>query len=240
MSKSDKDLESRTVANSSLQQSSFVFFPEEEKIRRQLLQNPKQTLQAAEEALLKQAKKIADWKLCLAECFKIAVAATEKLAPEAKSFAENLPQSVFGVGNGTEFLLPLDRLFECVRTTEAVLDGVILKLDPFLLPDLFDPSRFAFLESVLPQTKIATRAEEIGAKGKMICAAAKDFSARIEVFLSTVIQPFVMQAAKAANVDHDGNNMRFGTLCALCGELQSAAGVFTIEWNEQAQKIGAI
>lgn len=240
MSKSDKDLESRTVANSPLQQSSFVFFPEEKTIREQLLKEPERTLQAAETALAAQIQKLEKRKTVFADCCWAAAKTAEELSAAAKSFAQTLPQSVFGVGNGEAFLLPLDRLFERVRFAEAELDRLILKLDFLLQPDRFDPSRFSFLESVLPQANIANRAEETGKNGEALFALAKELFRRIESFLTTVIEPFAAQAAEAADLANDGKAMRFGKLCALCGELQSAAAVFILEWKEQARKIGAI
>ena len=237
MSKSDKDLESRTVAKSPLQQSSFVFFPEEEKIRKELLKNPELTLQAANNALVDQQKKIEKWKTFLQGCYQTAQKTVKALSAAAVSFAQKLPQSVFGVGDGNAFLIPLDFLFEKTRAAEYVFNELILKLDPFWQPDRFDPSRFAFLESIMPQANVADQAKRIGKNGDRVQNCARNLSEQIDSFLSTVIHPFVTQAASAADLDGDGANMRFGKLCALCGELQSAAARFAEEWSKQLQKL---
>ena len=240
MSRSDKDPESRTVANSPLQQSSFVFFPEEETIRKQLLKDPDLTLQAAGKALEDQQKKIEERKTFVKTCFQAAAKAAKDLSDAAISFAQTLPQSLFGVGEGEAFLLPLDRLFERMRAGEVVFDRLILRLDPFWQPDAFDLSRFAFLESVLPQANMAKKAEQVAKKGETIQTAAKELSRGIDLFLQTVVRPFVNRAAEAADLENNGNQMRFGKLCTLCGELESAAERFAKEWNEQAEKIGSI
>ncbi len=237
MSKSDKDLESRTVAKSPLQQSSFVFFPEEEKIRKELLKNPELTLQAANNALADQQKKVEKRKAFLQGCYQTAQQTAQALSAAAVSFAQKLPQSVFGVGDGSAFLLPLDLLFEKMRAAECVFDELILKLDPFWQPDQFDPSRFAFLESILPQANVANQAERLGQNGNRVQNCAREFSEQIDSFLSTVIQPFVTKAASAADLDGEGANMRFGKLCALCGEWQSAAARFAGEWEKRSQKL---
>ncbi len=240
MSKSDKDLESRTVAKTPLQQSSFVFFPEEETIRKQLLKDPALTLQAAKTALENQQKKTEEQRTFVVACYRAAAKAAEDLSAAAKSFAQKLPQSVFGVGNGAEFLLPLDLLFERMRAGEVLFDRLILRLDPFWQPDRFDPARFAVLESVLPQANMAQKAEQAAKRGETVATAAKGLSESIESFLQTVVGPFTAQAAEAADLAHDGSNMRFGKLCALCGELQSAAARLKREWEEQADTIGLL
>ena len=237
MSKSDKDLESRTVANSPLQQSSFVFFPEEEKIRKKLLQNPDLTLQAAKNALEEQQKKVEKQTAFVAGCCQAAAKAAQELSLFAKSFAQKLPQSVFGIGNGEEFLLPLDLLFERIRVAEAKLNRLILGLDPFWQPDLFDASRFAFLDAVLPQANTKEKAEKAEQGGRTVRSAAQTLSGQIDAFLSTAVQPFFQKAGEAADLQKDGAGMRFAKLCALCGELQSAAGRFAGEWEQVANRL---
>lgn len=232
MSKSDKDLESRTVANSPLQQSSFVFFPEEETIRKTILEDPTRSIEAAKAALEGQREKLNLRRSYLRDIYARAAQAASALSGLAATFAQKLPQSVFGVGNGEDFIIPLDFLFEQIKEQENELDLLLLDLDPFWQPDPFDPARFAFLDSVLPQANLAKEAAETGARGEAILSGARAFSERIGLFCRDVIEPFFVKAEQAADVEHDGAGMRFGKLGALCGELQSAADRFAKECKE--------
>ena len=234
MSKSDKDIESRTVANPPLQQSSFVFFPEEKMIRKKILEHPELSIRAASAALEDQKKKLERQTAFLLSAYALGAQTGTELSALAASFTQKLPKSVFGVGEGGNFLLPLDLLFERVKACEMRLDRLILELDPFWQPDRFDPARFAFLETILPQANLQKEAEAVGAKGETIRTGARTLSERIGIFCQTAVEPFFQKAAEAADLEENGANMRFGKLGALCGELQNAAAQFARECTAKA------
>lgn len=237
MSKSDKDLESRTVANPLLQQSSFVFFPEEKTIRKKILEDPERSIQAASSALEAQTAKLERQTAFLRAAYSAGAQTGQTLSALAVAFAQKLPQSVFGVGEGGDFLLPLDLLFEKIKACETKLDSLILDLDPFWQPDRFDPARFALLEALLPQANLQNKAAAAGAQGEAIRASAQGFSERIGAFCQTVIEPFFQKAAEAADWEGNGAGMRFGKLRALCGELQSAAAQFARECTAKSGEL---
>ena len=191
-------------------------------MRRQMLRDPAPFLQAAQNALAGQQKKVRERAAFLQACYRTCAKAAIDLCDLAGAFAQKLPQSVFGVGNGSEFLLPLDGFFEKLRAYETGFDRLILKLDPFWQPDPFEPSRYRFLESVLPEANMAKEAEKVGAKGEAICRGAQALSEGIEALCQTVIESFFTQMGEAAGLNGNGDTMRFGRMRALCGELQSA------------------
>ena len=238
MSKFDKGSKDRTVANTPLQQSSFVFFPEEETIRRKMLENPEEFLLGAENALEAKEKKIETEAHFLKACCQTAAKAAKDLSALAGTFSQKLPQSVFGVGDGSDLLIPLDSFFETLGEYESGFEKLLLKLDRFWQPEKFDPARFAFFESVVPKANVAEKAKLLGAQGEAIRRGARALSERIDAFCQTVIKPFFAKAGEAADLNGEGRNMRFGRLRALCGELQSAADRFARDRIAESEKIG--
>lgn len=234
MSKFDKNFESRTVANPPLQQSSFVFFPEEEEICKRMLQNPELFCRGAKDALAAQGKKLGQRRRFLRACLETSAKGVRQIAVFANDFAKTLPKSVFGVGNGEAYLLPLGILFEQMKDYENGLNKVIVKLDRLCQPDPFDPARFALLESVIPEANVKTRAEKAAGEAETIYREAMALSREIESFCQTVIEAFFSKAGDAADLEHDAANMRFGKLSALCAELENAAARFAGTWETRA------
>lgn len=228
MSKSDNDRESRTVANSPLQQSSFVFFPEEEAVRRMILQAPETFRREAYAALDVQKKRLNGRKAQLAKAGKEVAGAAEEIGNEAIRFANRLPQSLFGTVNGSEWILDIGILFDRINAKSNAMARLTVSLESWREPDGFDPDRFLFAANVLNDPAVAKETEEVRQETEAVRAAAVGFAEKILTFCETVNR-FFGQVAQAADLEHDCERARFGTVRSLCGELRHTAELFAKE-----------
>lgn len=236
MSKFDEHFESGTVANQPLQQPAFAFYPEEALLQRAIAAAPDVVRKEAFSALDRRSGRLKGEEHFLRVCAERCAAVAEDLATDAADFAKKLPQSLFGAGNGSDFVLPIGLFFERVKARETVLRTILLDLDRFWEPDPFDPHRFSFAGEILSDR---TLIEAIGALSARIDESrkrAQAFSERIGVFCETVTGTFFERAASISDLDHNGAGMRFGALAGLCGELRHAAQSFAAQCRENPPK----
>ncbi len=232
MSRFDENPESRTVANSPLQQSSFVFFPEEGSIRRMIETHPDVFRDTADRALNEQDEKNqSDAGFLRARQTACAGYATE-LAKDAGQFAGSLPQTLFGTGDGAAYLLPVGLFFERVEQRKRRWGDILTDLDRFWETDGFDPHRFLFAAEVLRDPALAGRIRDVAERRDVIRGEAQRLSKEIGDFTETVIDAFFQRAGQAVDLNGSGAGMRFGTLIKLCGELRHAAESFAKRCRE--------
>ena len=236
MSKFDKHFESRTVANSPLQQSSFVFYPEEELLRRAIAASPQTVREEAFAALDRRQGETDREERFVRVRAKRCAGCAETLAEDAANFAKTLPQSLFGNGNGEAFILPLGLFFERVETTKKMLCGTVPELDRFWEPLPFDPHRFRFVAEILNDAALATQTDELVRRAETNRKRAQTLSERIGDFCEKVIGEFYNRAGTAADMEHNGARLRFGALAGLCGELRNAALAFAAQCREKPKK----
>ncbi len=233
MSKSDNDRESRTVANSPLQQSSFVFFPEEEAVRRMILQAPETFRREAYAALGVQKKRLNGRKAQLAKAGKEVAGAAEQIGSDAINFANRLPQSLFGTVNGSEWIIDIGVLFDRINAKSSAMERLSVCLESWREPDGFDPDRFLFAANVLNDPAIAEATESVRQETEAVRTAAVGFGEKIASFCETVNR-FFGQVEQAADLEHDCERARFGTVRSLCGELRHTAERFAKECRATA------
>ena len=236
MSKFDEHFESRAVANSSLQQSSFVFFPEEELLRRAVETAP-ETIR--EEAFLKLDRHRGDIEReerFVRKILRRCAATADVLASDAEDFAQTLPKSLFGAGGGDAFMLPLGLLFEQIQEKSRVFSEALLDLDIFWTAVPVDFHYFLFLAELLPDEELKEETDDLSRRLENNRIRAQRLSERIGNFRETVIDAFFDRAGKAADLDHNGAGMRFGALAGLCGELRYAAQTFSAQCREKPKR----
>lgn len=232
MSRSGNDRTSRTVANSPLQQSSFVFLPEEEAARREILKAPEVFRAEARRGLDLRREEAKGERAALAKVAETAARAAGEIGSAAVAFAGDLPQTVFGGADGSAFVLPFGILFERVREQQNVLGSLLLRLDAARAPGWFDPDRFLFVAETLGDGELRTATERARAEDDAIMAVIDRLSDGIGTFCETAVGAFYGKAADVFDLEHDGANARFGALRALCGELRHAAEQFAGKCRE--------
>lgn len=236
MSKFDKHFGSRTVANSPLQQSSFVFYPEEELLQKAIAAAPETVRRETLAAIgRRQGETDREERFVRVRARRCAECA-EKIAEEAEAFAKTLPQSLFGVGNGEEFILPAGLFFERVETAKKVLCGIVPELDRFWGPLPFDPHRLRFVAETLRDGVLTKQTDELVERIEANRKRAQTLSEEIGDFCEKVIEVFFERAGTAADTEHNGERMRFGTLAGLCGELKYAAQTFAAKCRKKPRK----
>ena len=236
MSKFDEHFESRTGANSPLQQSSFVFFPEEELLRRAVAASP-ETIR--EEAFLKLDRHRGNLEREERFVRKIArrsATTAEALADDAERFAQTLPQSLFGAGGGDAFMLPLGLFFEQIQERSRALSECLLDLDVFWTTAPVDFHYFLFLADLLSDEKLKDETRDLSVRFASNRTRAQELSKCLGIFRETVIEQFFERAGKIADLEHQGAGMRFGALAGLCGELRYAAQNFAVQCREKPKR----
>ena len=236
MSKFDEHFESRTGANSPLQQSSFVFFPEEELLRRAVAVSPETV---REEAFLKLDRHRGDLEQeerYVRKVVRRCAAAADALAEDAERFAQTLPQSLFGAGDGSAFMLPLGLFFEQIEERSRDLGDALLDLDAFWTTAPVDFHYFLFLAGLLSDEKMKDETNDLSARFENNRARAQRLSERIGNFREAVIDLFFERAGAASDLEHNGAGMRFGALARLCGELRYAAQTFAAQCREKPKQ----
>lgn len=236
MSKFDEHFESRTGANSPLQQSSFVFFPEEELLRRAVAASPETIREEAFLKLDRHRGNLEQEERFVRKVVRRCVAIAETLASDAEQFAQTLPQSLFGAGGGDAFMLPLGLFFEQIQERSRVLSECLLDLDVFWTSVPVDFHYFLFLAELLPDEKLKEETDDLSRRFESNRIRAQRLSERIGTFRETVIDLFFERAGAASDLEHNGAGMRFGVLAGLCGELRYAAQTFAAQCREKPKQ----
>ncbi len=217
------------MANSPLQQSSFVFFPEEERLRRNIAANPEGFRAAAGKLLAEQNEAIAGREARLrvyaATCAEIA----DGVGKRMETFAQTLPQSLFGSGDGGAFILPLGMLFEWLNERKTALGNVLLAISTFWEEERFQTHRVETVAAVLGDEALMGEVAAAQNRQAAFFARAETLSARVAEFSEAVIGAFFTGAAEAADLDRNGRQMRFGAIAKLCGEARHAAETFSAQ-----------
>lgn len=217
------------MANSPLQQSSFVFFPEEERLRANIAANPEGFRAAAKKLLAEQKEAVAAREARLrvyaATCAEIA----DGVGKRMETFAQTLPQSLFGSGDGGAFILPLGMLFEWLNERKTALGNVLLALSAFWETERFPTHRVETVAAVLGDETLMEEVVAAQNRRAAFFARAERLSARTAEFSESVIGSFFTEAEAAADLGNNGRQMRFGAMAKLCGEARHAAEIFSAQ-----------
>lgn len=224
MLRSDNDPGSGTAATFSLRQSPFVFCPEDAEICRKMRERPEPFRDEAREAILAQEQSLRELTQELLARIADCRNAAEEGAKTVSAFGERLPVSFFGTGDGEAWMLPFGLMTEQVRQTQSLLGqaGVGLYRIIERLTNPLPPGIEQTAE-VLEDAALLRALESLRGSGRFLRSVSDEAAEENDRFLRGTVEEFFIRSAKAADLTHKGEKMRFSALARLCGEFRNAA-----------------
>ena len=231
MLRSVKDSASRTAANHSLQQSSFVSFPEEDAFREEIRNRREEAVAFAGEVRDLRDRRMEKTSQRLREIMQPCREAAEEIVSLSEGFAQTVTREDFRGRKNRDQILAYCRLIRLVDEQDAVFRDALLRLTNLCryIDEAAIPAAKAacVCRAIFPEDEkmrsmladlIRQNAEEAALKTRVT-----DGKQILIGFCGRVIPTFYRRASEAADQKGEGKEMHHNALYTLCGELRFAA-----------------